>query len=165
MNKRIADSAWIAPSADVLGNVTIGENSSVWYHATVRSEGTPIQIGKSTNIQDNCVVHVDPGYPVTIGDGVTVGHGAILHGCTIENDTLIGMGAIILNGAKIGKGCIIGAGALVKQNMEVPDGMLVLGMPAKIIRGITDEEHGQILGNAQAYVKEAKKVVDKNLLI
>ena len=156
MDREIAQSAWIAPSADVLGNVSLGEESSIWYHATVRSEGTPIMIGNGTNIQDNCVIHVDPGYPVNIGDGVTIGHGAIIHGCTIGHNTLIGMGAIILNGAKIGSDCIVGAGALVTQNMEVPDGMLVMGTPAKVVRPITGEERKQISENAQVYIEEAR---------
>lgn len=157
MDNKIADSVWIAPSADVIGNVEIGAESSVWYHATVRSEGTPVIIGEGSNVQDNCVVHVDPGYPVTIGNHVTIGHGAIIHGCTIGNETLIGMGAIILNGAKIVSGCIVGAGALVTQNMEIPDGTMALGMPAKVLRQITEEEHKKILQNALAYVQEGKK--------
>lgn len=167
MERKIAESAWIAPSADVIGSVCIGEDSSIWYHTTVRSEGTPIIIGKGTNIQDNCVVHVDPGYPVHIGDGVTVGHGALIHGCTIGDYTLVGMGAIILNGAKIGSSCIIGAGALITQDMEVPDGMMVLGMPGRVIRPVTEQERRKVRENAEVYVREAKfkKVVDKNLLI
>lgn len=157
MDGKIESSVWLAPSADVIGNVEIGADSSVWYHATIRSEGTPIIIGKSTNVQDNCVVHVDPGYPVRIGDYVTIGHGAMIHGCTIGDETLIGMGAIILNGARIGSRCIVGAGALITQNMEVPDGMLVLGTPAKILRQLTKEEQEKIKENALEYVQEARQ--------
>ena len=156
MDKKIDSSAWIAPSADVIGNVEIGADSSVWYHATIRSEDIPVVIGKGTNVQDNCVVHVDPGYPVTIGDYVTIGHGAIIHGCSIGDETLIGMGAIVLNGARIGRHCIVGAGALVTQNMEVPDGMMVLGTPAKIVRQLTEKERSRMKENALEYVSKIK---------
>ena len=155
MEPRIADSAWVAPTADVIGNVTIGADSSVWYHATIRSEGEAITIGSQTNIQDNCVLHVHAGYPVTIGDRVTVGHSAIVHGCSVGDETLIGMGAIILNGAKIGKHCIVGAGALVTQNTEIPDGVMVLGSPARIVRALSEQERAGILVNAEEYVQEA----------
>lgn len=151
---KIADTAWVAPSADVLGDVTIGEESSVWFHATIRAERSSIHIGKGSNIQDNCVVHVDEGYPVHVGDYVTVGHGAILHGCTIGDETLIGMGATVLNGAKIGKNCVIGAGALVKQDMVVPDGMMAIGMPARVLRALSEEDIAKLRKNAQVYVEE-----------
>lgn len=146
----------IAPSAIVLGDVTLGENVGIWYHATVRGDRAPICIGKGSNIQDNSVVHVDAGYPVTIGENVTVGHGAILHGCTIEDNSLIGMGAILMNGSHIGRNCIIGAGALVTQNMIIPDNSLVIGNPAKIKRSVTPEEAEGNLRNANFYVEEAK---------
>lgn len=157
MDRKIESSVWLAPSADVIGNVAIGADSSVWYHATIRSEETPVIIGKGTNVQDNCVVHVDPGYPVTVGDYVTIGHGAIIHGCTIGDETLIGMGAVILNGARIGNHCIIGAGALITQNMEVPDGMLALGTPAKIVRQLTKEEQEKIKENALEYARKIRQ--------
>ncbi len=151
---KIAKSAWIAPSADVLGDVKVGEDSSIWFHATVRAERSSVYIGTGSNIQDNCVVHVDADYPVCIGDYVTVGHGAILHGCSVGKGSLIGMGAIVLNGAKIGKHCIVGAGALVKQNMEIPDGMMVVGTPAKVVRALTEEEVLKLEKNARVYIEE-----------
>lgn len=158
MNKpNIHESVFVAPSADVIGNVSIGEDSSVWYHATIRSRQQPIVIGKGTNIQDNAVLHVDDVYGVTVGDYVTIGHSAIVHGCHIGNETLIGMGAVILNGAKIGKNCIIGANALITQNTVIPDNSLVIGSPAKIIRTITEDEGKKIMQNAKEYIKEAQE--------
>ncbi|MDD6202080.1 MAG: gamma carbonic anhydrase family protein [Lachnospiraceae bacterium] len=154
---QIAESAFIAKSADVIGNVTIGEDSSVWYHATIRCAHRPIVIGKGTNIQDNAVIHVDKNYAVTIGDYVTVGHSAIVHGCSVGDNTLIGMGAVILNGAKVGKNCIIGAGALITQNVVIPDNSLVIGSPAKVIRRVTEEEVQANLTNAREYIREAKE--------
>ncbi len=153
----IDNSAFIAPSAIVLGDVNIGKDVGIWYHATIRGDREPISIGKGSNIQDNSVVHVDAGYPVVIGENVTVGHGAILHGCNVGDNSLIGMGAIIMNGAKIGKNCIVGAGALVTQGTEVPDNSLILGNPAKVRRAVTEEEIASNLRNAALYVEEAKK--------
>ncbi len=128
----IHESAYIAEGAIVLGDVKVGAESSIWYHATVRADREKIVIGEGSNIQDNAVVHVDKGFPVTIGSGVTVGHSAVIHGCSIGSNSLVGMGAIVLNGAKIGRDCIIGAGALVTQSMLVPDGSLVIGCPGKL---------------------------------
>lgn len=150
-------SVYIAPGAIVLGEVTLGEDANIWYHATVRGDRAPIAIGKGSNIQDNSVVHVDEGYSVTIGDYVTVGHGAIIHGCSIGDNSLVGMGAIIMNGAEIGKNCIVGAGALVTQGTKVPDNSLILGNPAKIKREVTEEEIAHSLQNALFYVQEAKE--------
>ena len=151
------NSFYIAPGAIVLGDVTLGEDVNIWYHATVRGDRAPIAIGKGSNIQDNSVVHVDAGYPVTIGENVTVGHGAILHGCSIGDNSLVGMGAIIMNGAEIGKKCIVGAGALVTQGTRVPDNSLILGNPARVKRQLTEEEIAQNLRNAAFYVQEAKE--------
>ncbi len=153
MNK---NSVFIAPGAIVLGDVTLGEDVGIWYHATVRADRAPVTIGNCSNIQDNAVVHVDEGYGVSIGENVTIGHGAIIHGCTIGDNSLIGMGAIVMNGAKIGKNCIVGAGALVLQNMIVPDNSLLLGNPAKIKRQVTEEEIAASLRNAEVYVEEAR---------
>ena len=147
---------YVAEGAIIKGNVTIGEDSGIWYHATIRGDSNQITIGSRTNIQDNAVVHVSSGYSTTIGNNVTIGHGAIVHGCTVGNDTLIGMGAIILNGAVIGDHCIIGAGALVTQNTKIPDGSLAFGNPAKIIRNLTDAEMQENTNNAQRYVNAAK---------
>ena len=136
---QIHDTAFIAPGAVVLGDVTIGENSGIWYNAVVRGDRDSIVIGRESNIQDNAVVHLGSGYPVEIGDHVTIGHGAIIHGC------------------KIGKNCIIGAGALVTQNVEIPDNSLVIGNPGKVKRAVTEEEIRWNLKNAHIYVEEAQK--------
>ena len=130
----------ILQGAVVRGDVTIGNGSSVWFNAVLRGDEDKIRIGEGTNIQDCAVLHVDKGYPMTIGNGVTVGHGAILHGCTIGDNSLIGMGAIVLNGARIGKNCIIGAGALVTSGTEIPDGWMAFGNPAKPVRRMKEEE-------------------------
>lgn len=130
----------IAETAVVIGDVTIKKNASIWFGAVIRGDEAPIIIGENTNIQENCVVHVDYGNNVVIGDGCTIGHGAIIHGCNIKNNVLVGMGAIILNGAKIGNDTIIGAGSLVAQNKEFEDGVLILGNPAKVVRKLTKEE-------------------------
>lgn len=153
------EKAFVAPGAVVLGDVTLGEGSGIWYNATVRGDRAAIVIGKGSNVQDNCVVHVEPAHPVTIGDNVTIGHSAVIHGCVIEDNTLIGMGAIIMNGCHIGKNCIVGAGALLPQNTIVPENSLVLGSPAKIKREVTAEEIEANLRNAQMYVEEAKEAL------
>lgn len=148
---------FIASGAVLIGDVELGENTSIWFNAVVRGDSAKISIGRDSNIQDLTMIHVDEGFPVTIGDSVTVGHAAILHGCTIGDGSLIGMGATILNGAKIGKGCLIGANALVPQGMEIPDYSLVVGMPAVIKRTLTKEEAAANQKNAQLYVEEARK--------
>lgn len=136
----IAKSAYIAPSADVIGDVVLKDRASVWYQAVVRGDNDRIEIGCRSNVQDGCVLHADAGYPVKIGNDVTVGHNAIIHGCEIGDNTLIGMGAIVLNGAKIGKNCLIAAGALVTQGKEIPDGSMVMGSPGKVRRELTEDE-------------------------
>lgn len=156
---------FIATGAVVRGNVELGDNSSVWFHAVVRADEYHITIGDDTNIQDNCTLHTDTGADIHIGNRVTVGHGAIVHGCTIEDDTLIGMGAIILNHAHIGKNCIIGAGALVTEGMEIPDGSVVMGCPARVVRCVTEEEKQHILENAKHYVEEIEKYREDNVCI
>ena len=147
-------SVFVAKGAVVLGDVTIEKNCSIWYNATIRSTESTIHIGEGTNVQDNAVIHVGSHHPTIIGSYVTIGHGAIVHGCTIEDNALIGMGAIILNGAKIGKNCIIAAGALIPQNKEIPDNSLVIGSPGKIVRQVTDEEILQNRKNADHYITE-----------
>ena len=151
-NAKIDPSAWVAHSADVIGNVEIGEESSVWYHATIRGDLNYVKIGAGTNIQDGVVIHVDTGCHCEIGSMVTIGHNATVHVCTIGNRTLIGMGAILLNGCKIGRDCIIGAGALVTSNKEIPDGSLVLGSPAKVVRSLTEEEIKENEVSAMSYM-------------
>lgn len=160
INKRktpvIPESAFIAEGAVVKGAVTLGENCSIWYHATIRADRSTITIGDNSNIQDNCVVHVDAGACVHIGSGVTVGHSAILHGCTVGDNTLVGMGAILLNDCVIGKNCIIGAGTLVTQNTRIPDNSLVLGNPGRVKRALTPEEIEANRRNALHYVEEGR---------
>ena len=151
---KIDSTAFIAKGAAVYGNVTLGKESNVWYNATIRSVDDPIVIGEGTNIQDNAVVHTDKGYIVEIGSLVTIGHGAIIHGCCIGDNSLIGMGAIILNGAKVGNNCIVGAGSLITKNTIIPDNSLVLGSPAKVIREVTPEEIQASIDNAKLYIEE-----------
>ena len=155
---------FIAEGAICLGDIEIGEGSSIWFHSTLRADRDKIHIGEKSNIQDNCVVHVDSGFPVEIGDYVTIGHGAVIHGCTIGDNSLIGMGAIILNGARIGKNCIVGAGALVTQGMEVPDNTLLLGSPAKAVRPLTQEEIAANRRNAEEYYEEGRCYAEKTVL-
>ncbi|MGW1410415.1 gamma carbonic anhydrase family protein [Streptomyces sp. NPDC002403] len=148
--------AFTAPTSVVIGEITMAAGSSVWYHAVLRADCGPIAIGADSNIQDNCSVHVDPGFPVTVGERVSVGHNAVLHGCTIEDDVLVGMGSTVLNGARIGAGSLIAAQALVPQGMQVPPGSLVAGVPAKVKRQLTEEELEGIKFNAVGYVELAK---------
>lgn len=148
--------AFTAPTSVVIGEITMAAGSSVWYHAVLRADCGPIVIGAGSNIQDNCSVHVDPGFPVTVGERVSVGHNAVLHGCTIEDDVLVGMGATVLNGAHIGTGSLIAAQALVPQGMRVPPGSLVAGVPAKVKRQLTEEELEGVRFNAVGYVELAK---------
>ncbi|MEV8364573.1 gamma carbonic anhydrase family protein [Streptomyces niveus] len=157
-NEPVIDpTAFVAPTAVVLGEVTMAAGSSVWYHTVLRADGGPIVIGADTNIQDNCTVHVDLGSPVTIGARVSVGHNAVLHGCTVEDDVLVGMGAAVLNGAHIGTGSLVAAQALVPQGMRVPPGSLVAGVPAKVKRELTEEEREGIRLNAAVYLELAKR--------
>ncbi|MFY0643730.1 MAG: gamma carbonic anhydrase family protein [Bacteroidia bacterium] len=154
---QIDDTAFIAPNATVIGDVHIGEESSVWYGAVIRGDSDEIRIGKRSNIQDNAVIHIDPDFPVCIGDDCIVGHGAIIHGATLENNVLVGMNAVVLNGAKIGAYCIIGANALVTAGMVIPEGSLVLGSPAKVVKSLTEQQRDGIDENASVYVAKAKE--------
>ena len=148
---------WIAPNASIIGDVTLEKNTSIWFNVTLRGDIENIYVGEGSNIQDGSVLHTDPGYPLRIGKNVTIGHLAMLHGCTVGDNSLIGIGAVILNNAKIGKNCIIGANALVTENKEIPDNSLVIGSPGKIIRLVTDEEVKSIKKNAIHYQKNWKK--------
>jgi carbonic anhydrase/acetyltransferase-like protein (isoleucine patch superfamily) len=148
----LGDPVFIAETAVVLGRVTCGDYVSIWYNTVLRADLEPITIGDRSNIQDNSVIHVDPGLPAVIGRNVTVGHGAIIHACTIGDSSLIGMGATVLSGARIGSHCIIGAGCVVPEGMKVPDGSLVLGVPGKIRREVTEAERVRIQKNADVYV-------------
>jgi carbonic anhydrase/acetyltransferase-like protein (isoleucine patch superfamily) len=147
----VAPSAWVAPGATLIADVSLRENVSIWYAAVLRGDGDSIEIGAGSNIQDGSVVHTDPGFPVTVGAGVSVGHRAILHGCTIEDEVLIGMGAIIMNGARIGRGSLVAAGALVPEGVQIPPGSLVAGVPGKVRRETSPEEQQRISLNARTY--------------
>src|SRR5262249_6989279 len=146
------DHCFIAETAVVAGKIRVGRDVSIWFGAVMRGDTEWIEIGDGSNVQDNAVLHTDPGYPLTIGRRLTVGHGALLHGCTIGDNSLIGMGAIVLNGAKIGKNCLIGAGALVAERAEIADGSLVLGAPAKVIRPVDDKLRPMLTLAAEVYV-------------
>ncbi|MBV9995286.1 MAG: gamma carbonic anhydrase family protein [Caulobacteraceae bacterium] len=148
---------WIAPNAVVIGRVILKKNSSIWFGAVLRGDNDPITIGENSNIQDNSVLHTDPGSPVIIGDNVTVGHSVTLHGCVIGDGSLIGMGAVILDGARIGRNCLIGAGALVTERKEIPDNSVVLGSPAKVARTLTPEQAAGLTGGARSYVENWKR--------
>jgi carbonic anhydrase/acetyltransferase-like protein (isoleucine patch superfamily) len=152
---RIAVSAYVDPSAVVVGEVAIGERSSIWPHVTVRGDNGLIVIGEECNIQDNSVLHLDEGVPLTLGDRVTVGHSVVLHGCIVEDESLIGIGAIVLNHARIGKGAVVAAGCLVPEGMQVPPGMLVMGVPAKVFRAVTEEESTRFREGCKHYVEKA----------
>lgn len=148
-------SAWIAPSADVIGDVRLGEGASIWFGAVVRADNTPITIGTRSNVQDGAMLHSDPGVPLTIGEDVTVGHHAILHGCTVGNRVLVGMGATILNGAVIGDDCLVGAGALVTEGKVFPPGSLIVGSPAVVKRTLSPEALEGLKRSADVYVRNA----------
>ncbi len=147
---------WIAPNASVIGKVVLEKDSSVWFSATIRGDNETITLGEGSNVQESCVLHTDPGFPLTIGANVTIGHLAMLHGCEIGDGSLIGIGAVVLNGAKIGKGCLIGAKALVPEGKVIPDGSLVVGAPGKVVRELTPEQQKGLLGSAQGYVARSK---------
>lgn len=153
----VADSAWVADSAQLMGDVVLGEQASLWFGVVARGDTAPIRIGARTNIQDLSVLHADVGLPLTIGTGVTVGHKAMLHGCTVGDDSLIGIGAVVLNGAKIGKGCLVGAGALVTEGKEFPDGSMIIGSPAKVVRSLTPEQLQGLRQSADHYVANAQR--------
>ena len=148
---------FIAPSATVIGDVQLAKDASVWFNATIRGDNEPIIIGEGSNVQDGSIIHTDPGCPTIVGNGVTVGHMVMLHGCTIGDNSLIGIGAVILNNAKIGKNCIIGAKALITENKEIPDNSLVIGSPGKVVREVTEEEKKAVEENTKHYQDNWKK--------
>ena len=153
----IAEDAWVAPSADLIGDVHLGALASVWFGAVIRADNTPILIGARTNIQEGAMCHSDPGAPLTIGEDVTVGHHAILHGCTIGNATLIGMGATILNRAVIGENCLVGAGALVTEGKVFPAGSLIVGSPARAVRPLDDMQKAMLKASAALYAAKQRE--------
>lgn len=148
---QIHPDTWVAPDANLIGRVVLEEGASVWFCATLRGDNEEIRVGAGSNVQENCVLHTDMGFPLTIGANCTIGHKAMLHGCTIGDGSLIGMGATILNGARIGKGCLIGAGALVTEGKEIPDGSLVMGAPGKVVRTLDIEAQARLLRSAAGY--------------
>jgi carbonic anhydrase/acetyltransferase-like protein (isoleucine patch superfamily) len=150
---QIADDAWIAPTAAVIGAVTVGAGTGIFYSAVARGDTSTITIGAGSNLQDGVVVHADPGFPCSIGSGVSVGHAAVVHGCTVEDDCLIGMGAVVLNGAVIGRGSMVAAGAVVLEGARIPPGSLVAGVPGKVRRELTRQEQTGVRDNARRYTE------------
>ena len=157
VSPKISDSAWLADSAQVMGNVELADDVSIWFGVVIRGDTETIRIGRRTNIQDMSVLHADIGMPLTLGEDVTVGHQVMLHGCTIGDGSLIGIGAVVLNGAKIGKNCLVGAGSLVTEGKEFPDGSMILGSPAKVVRQLTPEQLQGLRLGAQLYVGNARR--------
>lgn len=153
----IAASAWVAPDANLIGRIVLEDESSVWFGCTLRGDNEEIRIGHGSNVQENCVMHTDLGFPLVVGVNCTIGHKAMLHGCTIGDGSLIGMGATILNGARIGKGCLIGAGALITEGKDIPDGSLVMGSPGKVVRVLDDEARAKLLASAAGYRANARR--------
>lgn len=157
--EQIDPSAWIAPNSTVLGDVTIGAESSVWFGAVVRADCEPVRIGRRTNVQDLCVLHADPGFPCLVGDEVTIGHGAIVHGARVADRVMIGMRAVVLNGAQIGECCVIGAGAVVPEGMVVPPRSLLFGVPAKVRREVTADEIARLERAARHYAELSRSLL------
>jgi carbonic anhydrase/acetyltransferase-like protein (isoleucine patch superfamily) len=154
---QLGEGAWVAPSAQVMGDVHLGVDSNIWFNVVIRGDNETIRIGQGTNVQDGSVLHSDVGSPLSIGDHVTVGHNVILHGCTVGEGTLIGMGAVVLNGAKIGPHCLVGAGALVTEGKEFPEGSMILGSPAKVVKSLSPEQIDSLKKSAVSYVENAKR--------
>jgi len=157
LTPQVASSAYVAPEATVIGQVTLGERASVWAGAVIRADNEPIRIGDGSNVQEGAVLHTDPGFPLEIASRVTVGHQAMLHGCSIGEGTLIGIQAVVLNGAVIGRNCLVGAGAIVTEKKVFPDGMLILGAPAKAVRELTEEDIARLGHAATVYVDKATR--------
>ena len=154
---KIPSSAWVAESATVIGKVVLGEGASVWYGAVLRGDNDTITLGARCNVQDASVLHTDTGYPLTLGDDVTIGHQVVLHGCTIGEGSLVGIGSVVMNAARIGKYSIVGAGALVTEGKEFPDGVLIVGSPAKVVRELTPEQIARLKGMAEHYVQQQRR--------
>lgn len=153
----VDDSAWVAPDANVIGQVVLAAGASVWFGATLRGDNEAVHVGKGSNVQENCVFHTDMGFPLMVGENCTIGHKVMLHGCTIDDNTLIGMGATILNGAQIGRNCLIGAGALITENKVIPDGSLVMGSPGKVVRTLDEAAIQKLTLSALHYAENAAR--------
>lgn len=152
---------WVAESADLIGRVHLAEDTSIWFNAVLRGDNEPIRIGARTNIQDGCIMHTDMGFPLTVGENCVIGHGATLHGCTVGDGTLVGMGATVMNGAVVGRNCMIGAHALIGEGKEIPDNCLVFGAPGKVVRQLTDEQVARIRAGADQYVAKRALYTEK----
>ena len=157
---QIDPDTWVAPDANLIGQVVLEAGSSVWFGTTIRADNEEIRLGEGSNIQENSVLHTDPGYPLAIGRNCTIGHKVMLHGCTIGDNSLIGMGAVVLNGAKIGKNCLIGAGALITENKVIPDGSLVMGSPGKVVRELDEAAIASLSGSARSYQTNMRRFRD-----
>ena len=157
---QIADDTWIAPDANLIGRIVLEQAASVWFGSTLRGDNEEIVIGPGSNVQENCVMHTDIGFPLTVGAGCTIGHKAMLHGCTVGDNTLIGMGATVLNGAVVGRNCLIGAGALVTEGKEIPDGSLVMGAPARVVRSLDDAAIEGLRASALHYQQNMRRYRD-----
>lgn len=151
---------WVAPDANLIGKVVLEEGASVWFGCTIRADHEEIRVGAGSNVQENCVMHIDAGYPLTIGTNCTIGHKVMLHGCTIGDNTLVGMGATVLNGAKIGRNCLIGAGALITENKEIPDNSLVMGAPGRVVRQLDEAAVARIAWSAKHYQDNMRRFRD-----
>ncbi len=158
---QIAQDTWVAPDANLIGKVVLESAASVWFGSTIRADHEEIRIGEGSNVQENCVMHIDAGYPLTIGKGCTIGHKVMLHGCTIGDNTLIGMGATVLNGATIGNNCLIGAGALITEGKDIPDGSLVMGVPGKVVRQLDDAAIQSLRASALHYQDNMRRFRDE----
>jgi len=157
ISPQLGEGAWVADSAQVIGNVHLGAGASVWFGTVVRGDNDPIRIGRNTNVQDLSVLHSDAGKPLTLGDNVSIGHQVMLHGCTVGDNSLIGIQAVVLNGAKIGRNCIVGAGSVVTENKEFPDNSLIIGSPARVVRTLDEESARNLARNAEHYVGNAPR--------
>ena len=153
----VGEGHFIAPNATVIGNVKLLPNASIWFNCVLRGDNEPIEVGEGSNVQDGCVLHTDPGFPLRIGKHVTIGHKVMLHGCTIDENSLIGIGSIVLNGARIGKNCLVGANSLVTEGKTFPDGSLIIGSPARVVRELTEEEIDGMRESAAHYVDNAAR--------
>lgn len=154
LTPNIADSCFVAQSADLIGEVTLSANVSVWFNSVIRADNAPIFIGAGSNVQDGAILHVDPGMPIKVAENVTIGHGVTLHGCTIGKDSLVGINAVVLNGVKIGQGCVVGSNSLLTEGMEIPDNSLVVGSPAKVVKTLDQKARKMLLQGAQHYVSK-----------
>jgi len=156
----LAEGAWAAPSADLIGDVRLGRDASVWFGAVIRADGAPIEVGEGSNVQDGCVLHSDPSYPVIVGAQVSIGHRAVVHGCTVEDDVLVGIGAILLNGAVVGRGSLVAAGSVVLEGIVIPPDSLVAGVPGKVKREVAEAERERMRSGAESYVTRARHYRD-----